>query len=156
VTESELRNDDDVEAILKLAINQASVDGGRSLRERLNASAQELGLTPEQIQEAERIYFNKEREAQELAEFKSLQRRGFLGHLTAYIIVNTSLALMNILSVGNIGWAIWPIAGWGIGLAFNFVGSMVTSSQAFQEEFESWKKKRRKRANDGETPTLNG
>jgi hypothetical protein len=41
---------------------------------------------------------------------------GFYTHLTIYVIVNGSLLALNLLA-GGPGWAVWPLAGWGIGLA---------------------------------------
>lgn len=50
-------------------------------------------------------------------------RRDFLGHLSAYVIVNVFLIFINLwVSPGNI-WFPWPLAGWGIGLAFHYFAS---------------------------------
>jgi hypothetical protein len=41
---------------------------------------------------------------------------GFYTHLTIYLIVNSSLLALNLLA-GGPAWAVWPLVGWGIGLA---------------------------------------
>ena len=41
---------------------------------------------------------------------------GFYTHLTIYAIVNGSLLALNLLA-GGPAWAVWPLMGWGIGLA---------------------------------------
>lgn len=41
---------------------------------------------------------------------------GFYTHLTIYVIVNGSLLALNLLA-GGPAWAVWPLMGWGIGLA---------------------------------------
>lgn len=46
-------------------------------------------------------------------------KRDFRNHLAVYLIVNTMLVVIWAMSGGGYFWPIWPIAGWGIGLAFN-------------------------------------
>ena len=47
--------------------------------------------------------------------------RGFYEHLFVYLVVNTGLFLLNILTSPGHYWFIWPLLGWGIGLAMNAV-----------------------------------
>lgn len=46
-------------------------------------------------------------------------KRGFNIHLVAYIIINAFLTFINLWSSPHDIWFIWPLAGWGIGLAFH-------------------------------------
>ena len=46
-------------------------------------------------------------------------RRGFRNHVAIYIIVNALLVVIWAATGAGYFWPIWPIAGWGIGLAFN-------------------------------------
>lgn len=55
---------------------------------------------------------------------------GFYQHLTAYILVNGMLMILYFLTTLAAGslyypWFIWPLLGWGIGLAFHFVSVFV-------------------------------
>lgn len=43
--------------------------------------------------------------------------RGFYGHATAYALVNAGLLLINLLTSPAYLWVVWPLLGWGIGLA---------------------------------------
>ncbi len=47
-------------------------------------------------------------------------KRDFRNHLAAYLIVNTLLVVIWAASGGGYFWPIWPILGWGVGLAFNW------------------------------------
>jgi hypothetical protein len=40
---------------------------------------------------------------------------------------------------------VWPILGWGIGLAFHAWGSLNSASESFQSEFAAFRKKRARR-----------
>ncbi len=58
--------------------------------------------------------------ARRTAAIKRLKdKRDFRNHVAAYVIVNSMLVVIWALSSGGYFWPIWPIAGWGIGLAFN-------------------------------------
>ncbi|NTU84385.1 MAG: 2TM domain-containing protein [Chloroflexales bacterium] len=41
--------------------------------------------------------------------------RQFYTHLAAYVLVNAGLFLLSLFTGG--AWSIWPLLGWGIGLA---------------------------------------
>ena len=41
---------------------------------------------------------------------------GFYTHLTIYVIVNGALLALNLLA-GGPSWVVWPLIGWGLGLA---------------------------------------
>ena len=56
------------------------------------------------------------------AERRADMKLGFRAHLLAYLLVNTGLVAINLIETPNgYFWAIWPIIGWGLGLAAHFV-----------------------------------
>jgi len=57
------------------------------------------------------------------------ERKIFLSHLAAYIVVNAALALIWSVKGGGYPWFVWPLGGWGIGIAFHFLGVYVLSSR---------------------------
>ncbi|HEX6398906.1 MAG TPA: 2TM domain-containing protein, partial [Actinomycetota bacterium] len=61
--------------------------------------------------------------------------QGFYTHLVVYLVVNTGLFLINLLSRGEGGgwWFFWPLAGWGIGL---LIHGLTTFTGLFSD---SWK-----------------
>ena len=143
-------SDDDIDEVLKIALrNQGRTDPG--LHDRLMTTAHELGISETEVLEAEREYSRSKKERGEFLEFKRRQVREFREHFFVYIVVNTLLVVINILTVQTVSWAIWPILGWGIGLAFHAWGSLNTGSESFQEEFAAFRKRkerRRKREDD--------
>ena len=45
-------------------------------------------------------------------------KTGFFIHLSVYVLVNLGLAAAN-LAAGGRPWHLWPLAGWGLGLAIH-------------------------------------
>jgi hypothetical protein len=51
---------------------------------------------------------------------RSLRRkRDFRSHVIAYVLVNSLLVVIWLVTGAGFFWPIFPIAGWGIGVAFN-------------------------------------
>lgn len=40
----------------------------------------------------------------------------FRRHLRTYLVMSGFFIAINVFTVGSIGWAVWPILGWGIGV----------------------------------------
>ena len=139
-----LKSDDDVDEILKIAVRK---QGGSdlTLRERLQASAEELGISDSALAQAEQEYLQKRAEEEEFLEFKRKQRREFREHLMSFVIVNAFLVTINFWTSGTVSWAVWPILGWGIGLAFHSWRTLNSDSQSFQQEFEAYRRKQARR-----------
>jgi hypothetical protein len=142
--------EEEAEQILRLAASLTSPAGAMS-RERLLATAAELGISPEAVEMAERQFAGKKAEIADRAEFDTIQRREFYGHLLSYVLVNGFLVVINILTSPTYFWAMWPILGWGLGLAFHFAETFFKNSENYREEFVKWQAKRARRlerAND--------
>ena len=67
-------------------------------------------------------------------------KRGFRGHLVVYLSVNAMLIVIWAATGAGFFWPIWPIAGWGIGLALNgygvYFGPKPLSERAIQAEMD--------------------
>jgi hypothetical protein len=65
-------------------------------------------------------------------------RRGLQAHALAYLLVNGFLTLIWALNHGGFFWPLFPMFGWGIGLAFNAwdVYSPGTTEDRIQAEME--------------------
>jgi hypothetical protein len=50
------------------------------------------------------------------------EKKGFYTHLATYIVVNAMLIIIWALTGQGYPWFVWPLAGWGIGIIFHFLG----------------------------------
>ena len=56
-----------------------------------------------------------------------LSKTGFAYHLTAFLAINSILLWINFDTTPDKLWALWPIAGWGIGLVFHGLSVALSS-----------------------------
>lgn len=59
-----------------------------------------------------------EQDLQRRAKRRVNQKMGFYIHASVYVLVNLGLAAINFAGGGK-AWHLWPLAGWGLGLAIH-------------------------------------
>lgn len=76
------------------------------------------------------------------------KRVGFKRHLATYLIINGMFwciwwfAEKEADADADFPWPVWPMLGWGIGLAFDFMGAYLqTGNTAVEREYEKLKNK---------------
>ena len=126
-------NNDEVSRIIRRALKIKNED--TISHEDLIETARDIGLDPKIVEaaiEQEQREFKRERILK-----ARLKRRkaGFYSHLWSYIMVNTVLLLINILTPGPF-WFQWPLLGWGIGLACHFKAVFFSSRRRFSQKIK--------------------
>ena len=61
-------------------------------------------------------------EAYQRVKKRAGEKLGFHIHLSAYIVVITLLAVINLRTSNQYIWFKWPLFGWGIGVFFHAMG----------------------------------
>lgn len=143
--EEHLQDDKDVEQILKIAVRTAGFSDEEALRQRLQAAGHELGLTEAQIAVAEEKYKLEKVEKEERRQFEAKAVNEFWEHFVSYIIINAGLLGFDFFRDGSISWALWPLIGWGIAVAFHAWGTFFPGSNSYDEEFEKWRKEKNRK-----------
>lgn len=64
--------------------------------------------------------------------------RGLYGHATAYLLVNLGLVGINAVNSPGQWWFMWPMFGWGIGLA-SHAASVLAVGSRFGRDWEERK-----------------
>src|SRR4051812_44397921 len=79
-----------------------------------------------------------ESELRDRAERRLEAKRGLGAHALAYILVNGALVVVWLMIGSGFFWPVFPILGWGIGLAFNAwdVYAPAPSEDRIREEME--------------------
>jgi 2TM domain len=64
-------------------------------------------------------------EIDKLARKRAGAKLGFYVHATVYVLVNLAMFAMSHYGFGNRRWSIYPVMGWGLGLALHGVSVFV-------------------------------
>ena len=144
-----LKSDEDVEEILRLAVRSGDF-GGADLRERLESSASELGISPEALAHAEEQW-RAQKQTQVTLEQDKLDRKlfrkirvgDFVSHLGSYLAVNGFLFWLDWRD-GHVTWVQWPIMGWGIAIVIHAF-SLLAHDRDNERDYQRWRKRRYKR-----------
>jgi len=62
------------------------------------------------------------------------EKMSFYVHLAVYILVNGLLITLNLITAPGTFWSMWPLFGWGIGLAFHGMNVFVLGRGAAMRE----------------------
>ncbi|MGV3615923.1 MAG: 2TM domain-containing protein [Fimbriimonas sp.] len=131
--------EEEAEQILRLAAR--SETGGIS-RDRLASMAAELGVSPDQLERAEREFLQTRQTETERKEFETHVFRDLWSHVAIYVAVNVGLIGMDLIPDGHWDWAHWPLLGWGIGVACHVASVFWSSADDEAKAFREWKAKR--------------
>jgi hypothetical protein len=113
-------SNEEMERILQRALEKRA---GAMSHQQLVEVAKELGLSEHDIERA--VVEESERGGYERAKQAWLQRQKskFYEHLASYVGVNAFLFAINWFTSPNHLWFIYPLCGWGLGLAMDAVGT---------------------------------
>ncbi|MCP4643389.1 MAG: 2TM domain-containing protein [bacterium] len=130
---------DEVQEIVRRSLNRQKGTDTVSYEE-LEETAREVGVDPEVLRGvvAEQAQRGDRKEAKTV--WMRQRRSQFRGHLFAYLIVNGALFLFNCFTPG-VWWFQWPLVGWGIGLAFDFMDTFSPSEDAIEKGIRKTMKK---------------
>lgn len=120
-------------------------------RDQLTEMALELGISPETLQAAEQQWLREqegreelEAEQAEIQAFLRDRRQNYKAHLVTYASVNLFLFIINVMGgMGGGLWFIYPLLGWGIGIAMHTWYVNQTEGENFERELEQWRSQRR-------------
>ena len=133
-------DEDEAEQILKLASKKMSGIGSIS-GDELVRTASELGITPDALQEAEEEFERTRTEQQSRQNFDRYTRKEFLSHLVFYLVINGALMALDLRSDGKLGWSYYPLILWGIGILAQAWSTFARSSEDYEKEFRSWRRR---------------
>lgn len=65
---------------------------------------------------------------------KEEEKRGFLVHLTIYILINIMLIIINLLYSPKTIWFFYPLLCWGIGISLHYLSSVRWIEKTLEEK----------------------
>jgi hypothetical protein len=101
----------------------------------------ELGISTETLLEAEREWLVQQGEQQKRAEF-NLYRRGKLQkRVGKYLIVNSFLVDLNLVSAGELSWSLYILLFWGLWLGLGAWNTYQLQGEEYEQAFRKWYRK---------------
>jgi hypothetical protein len=121
-------SDEEVSDIIRRALGRGSHKDTIDHAELMDI-AKSSGISPDELRAA----IEEEGDESELDAAKEdwlrRHRREFSKHLTSYCIINGFLFFVNLVTGIRSFWVIWPIMGWGVGIAFHYFSTFHVSDE---------------------------
>lgn len=132
---SEFYSDEEQSQILQAALRIDEL--WKFDQQSLEMSAAELGISPEALQKA-KVQVLAQRHQVEFDRHRLSQLRS---HLAVYLVMSLGLIITNLLTDRHYFWFIWPLLGWGIGVAIHALTYYFPQKNDYNREFRAWKKR---------------
>ncbi|MEM7591430.1 MAG: 2TM domain-containing protein [Cyanobacteria bacterium P01_A01_bin.83] len=85
-------------------------------RSQLQEIAAEVGISAATLKKAETAWLERQEKSQRQAK----RKQEFIRlHLIPYVVVNVFLILLNLITTPQYFWSVYPILGWGLGVAID-------------------------------------
>jgi len=135
-------DDDEMSEILKRAVR---LQGSQTtdLRQRLLATADELGISHDAVAQAEVEYRQESQQRNELALYTKESRNALRIHFGVYMIVNAFMIGLNLMTFHEDReiWFPYVLLSWGVGLGIHAFVAM-RKIDWDDEEFQKWRRER--------------
>ncbi len=128
---------EDIQQILQIAITRQAYEGEFS-REQLLEIAAELEISPECLQMAEREWLTQKADFQKRHDFNTYRRGKLQKRFGNYVIVNSFLILLNLISGAALSWSLYILLFWGLGLGLNTWNNYQAKGEDYERAFQKW------------------
>lgn len=131
---------EDLQQILNLAIaHQASCD--EFSREQLVEIAAEMGISPETLLRAEGEWLAQQDQRHQHRDFNLYRRSQLRQRFGKYVIVNSFLVGLNLVSAEQLSWSLYVLLFWGLGLGLNAWSTYQLQGEEYERAFQRWHRK---------------
>jgi 2TM domain len=135
--------EEQVQQILHKAIVRKS-QGQDLSRNQVREIASELGISDADFAIAEQDWLNQSLQDRERVDYDIYRKKKFCDGLLKYTLVNAFLIGINLMTSGNVSWAVYPFLGWGLAVALDAWATYQTGSQEYEKQFQQWSRKQKR------------
>ena len=133
-------NQQDIQQILNLAIARQVKDEELS-REQLVEIATEIGISTDILVAAEQEWRLQQKEQQKRKNFNIYRHSKLKKRFGKYLIVNSFLVGLNLISVGTLSWSLYIILFWGMWLGLSAWNTYQLQGEEYEQAFQKWYRK---------------
>jgi hypothetical protein len=135
-------SEEQVDQILRYALARKT-NGQALTRQQVYEIASEMNISETDFLASVQEWQSQQLVCKELAEFDKYKKKSFQSNVLKYAIVNSFLVALNLLTSGKIGWAVYPLLFWGLGVALDAWVTYQPESEEYEKKFQKWLRKRK-------------
>ncbi len=128
---------ENIQQILQIAIARQAYEGEFS-REQLLEIAAELEISPECLQAAEGEWLTQQADLQQRQAFNTYRRGKLQKRFGNYVIVNSFLVLLNLVSAGELSWSLYVVLFWGVEVGLDTWNTYQSKGEDYERAFQKW------------------
>src|SRR5579883_734529 len=133
---------EDVQQILHLAIARHADDKNKEFSyAQLLEIAAELEISSESLRLAEREWSEQQGEIQQRQAFNAYRQGRFKKRVGNYVIINSVLVLVDLLSGSGLSWSLYILLFWGLGVGLDGWNTYQTKGEDYEMAFQKWYRK---------------
>jgi 2TM domain len=129
-----------MEQVLHLAIARQTDDELIS-RQQLEEIALEIGINSESFQAAEKEWLVKQKIEQKQLAFNAYRQNKLQQKVFKYLLVNTFLVSINLLTGGTLSWSLYILLFWGLLLANTTWKTFQLKGEEYDLALKNWERK---------------
>ncbi|WP_242022947.1 2TM domain-containing protein [Pseudanabaena mucicola] len=139
----ETYSEEQVDQILRYALAKRT-NGQNLTKQQIYEIASDMGISEVDFLAAVQQWQSTQSVRQEQVEFDKYKKKSFNSNLLKYTIVNSFLVALNLSTSGKIGWAIYPLLFWGLGVALDAWSTYQKESDEYEKQFRKWQRKQKR------------
>ena len=133
----EVYSSEDIQQIIQIALTRQG-DDDELTRKQLWEIADELNIDLQTLQAAENQWLQYKTTAQKRQAFDLFRQHQFKQKTVKYLIVNTFLVSLNLISAGILTWSLYILMFWGFSLALNWWKTFHCKDEEYERAFQRW------------------
>lgn len=141
MAEPDFYTEEQVQQLLHHVIARKS-NGQNLSREQVYEIASELGISRTEFLASEQEWQQKYVHKQDRQVFDAYKKKKLRESLLKYAIINTFLVASNLITSGNVSWALYPLLFWGLGMALDSWVTYQPDSEEYEKQFLKWSRQK--------------
>jgi uncharacterized protein YidB (DUF937 family) len=139
----ETYSEEQVDQILRYALAKRT-NGQHLTKQQVYEIASDMGISEAEFLASVQEWQSTQVACKEHVEFDKYKKKSFRANLLKYAIVNSFLVALNLSTSGQIGWAVYPLSFWGLGVALDAWVAYQPESEEYEKQFQKWLRKQKR------------
>jgi hypothetical protein len=136
-------SEEQVDQILRYALAKRT-NGQNLTKQQVYEIASDMGISQADFLASVQEWQSTQAVDKEKLAFDKYKKKSFQSSLLKYAIVNSFFVAFNLSTSSEIGWAIYPLLFWGLGVALDAWVTYQTESDEYEKQFQKWLRKQKR------------